>query len=112
MSHLRFLACQLVIFFLIISIISRAFGSSNAEVGSKHYALSKAAVPQAELQTPFEVKEEENGQDDPTTGTHFIPVDDTSVFFLRSIDQSFGLVDSPEHGANIPIYLAKRAILI
>jgi len=112
MNHLRFLALQTVILFLIVSIVFRTFSSTNVETESKHYTLSKAAVPQAELQTPFEVLEEENGEDDPTSSSHFTSVEDMSIYFLLSINQSFGLIDSPKHRGNVPIYLAKRAILI
>jgi hypothetical protein len=112
-NHLRLFATFLLILFLFLFL---GFGVS-AQVGSsvvqKHFSISQhSGIGIAESQLPFEEKEEENGQDSTSGyGPLFCvkgeyPLSD----FINT--GSYAPLRTFSYRNTLPIYLAKRALLI
>lgn len=110
-NHLRSIICFLLIFSLFLSTGSRIFSQNGVDVDRTHFAISNhSGVATAESQLPFEEKEEK-GQDHSLFDVDAIPFGFQPFLFSYTKKDLVGGVFLNDHG-RLPLYLAKRALLI
>jgi hypothetical protein len=111
-NHLRSFTCFSLIFFLCLSVGSRILTQEGAGVDHKHFTISgHSGIATAESQLPFEEKEEETGQDNPSG--YGLPVCLKSEYALSDFFYTRSFAPTTFRSRNtLPIYLAKRALLI
>ena len=111
-NHLRSFVCFSLIFFLGLSVGSRILNQEGSGADHKGFTISgHSGIATAESQLPFEEKEEEKGQDDSFYNVDSAHFGFEPFGFTRAGEDRLGGVQCNDR-SSLPIYLAKRALLI
>lgn len=111
-NHQRLTACFLLIFFLFLSVGYRILTREWADVDYTHAILANhSGIVTAESQLPFEEKEKEEGENHSTSILDSI-YSEFDFFNFTDANQDLPRGIFYDNRCRLPIYLAKRALLI